>query len=100
MKIVVAVALVLGLATLAGCSESESNTVALERIITEQLPGEFESKELTDVKVTKVSCSEGKIGIYNCKTDVSGIDADKKKITDTLKIKGTCNDDSCRWETE
>lgn len=85
---------------IAGCGGSEDNVTALERIINEQLPTQVEESGAKNVAVAGVSCKEGSAGGYDCTADVSGEDADGKKIDETVNITGTCNDSSCKWETK
>lgn len=84
---------------IAGCG-GEDNITALERIINEQLPPQVEETGAKDVKVASVSCKEGTAGAYDCTAEVTGTDAEGGKIDETVKIAGTCNDSSCRWETK
>lgn len=99
MKLALFVVLAALAVPFAGCG-GEDNVTALQRIISEQLPAKVEETGAKDVKVGTVSCKEGEVGVYDCSTKVTGTAEDGSKIDETVEIEGTCNDDSCRWETK
>lgn len=105
MKFVLAIVLVAGAISFAGCEASvggRDNVKVLQDAITEQLPKELKESGQGVVTVSKVVCksTDDAETNYDCVASISGTDSSGEKGSADLDIVGKCDDDGCKWETK